>query len=61
MTHADDLDQARQQAQDLLVHIEELLAKVSDPAKVEEAVANLGSVVCILDAAVKQQPAGPTT
>ena len=42
-------DQTRQQAQDLLVHVEELLADVSDPATAREAVVRLTSVVALLN------------
>jgi hypothetical protein len=44
-----DIDQTRQQAQDLLVHVEELLADVNDPATAREAVVRLTSVVALLN------------
>ena len=44
-----DIDQARQQAQDLLVHVEELLADANDPAMASEAVVRLTSVVGLLN------------
>ena len=42
-------DQTRQQAQDLLVHVEELLADANDPATTREAVVRLTSVVALLN------------
>ena len=42
-------DETRQQAQDLLVHVEELLADANDPATAREAVVRLTSVVALLN------------
>ena len=49
--NGEPLDQgiSRQQAQDLLVHIEELLANANDPATAREAVVRLTSVVALLN------------
>ena len=62
MTHAKDDLESRQEAQDLLVHIEELLAEVDDPATANEAVARLTSVVTFLNGVVgpRRQPADET-
>jgi hypothetical protein len=43
------IDQARQQAQDLLAHIDQLIPDVSNAATADEAVERLTSVVALLN------------